>query len=72
MTGMAVGITFLSFTYHNVMWIFFGLCGAYYSAARSHAPEWRVRFGIEDAALIAGLDLGYIALVWVYLAHKHV
>ena len=72
MTGMMIGITFLSFSYHNVLWIYFGLCGGYYSAAKSHAPDWRVRFGLKDAALVLVMDVGFLILLMVYLRMKHI
>ena len=72
MVGMMVGITFLSFSYHNVLWIYLGMCGAYYSAAKSHDPEWQVRFGLKDAALIVTLNIGYLILLAIYLRLKHV
>ncbi len=72
MCGMMIGILFLSFSYHNVLWIYFGLCGAYYSAVKSHDPDWRVGFGLKDAALIVAMDIGFILLLMVYLRYKHV
>jgi len=41
--GLAVGIFFLSFTYHYVLWIYLGLSGAFYGAVRKHDPSFRVR-----------------------------
>jgi hypothetical protein len=52
--GLAVGIFFLSFTYHYVLWIYLGLSGALYSAVRKHDSTFRVR--------LAGIDLGFIAV----------
>ena len=48
------------------------MCGAYYSAAKSHDPEWQVRFGLKDAALIVTLNIGYLILLAIYLRLKHV
>lgn len=51
--GLLVGIFFLSFTYHYVLWIYLGLSGALYSAIRKHDASFRVR--------LTGLDLGVVS-----------
>src|SRR5437868_13204570 len=48
LTGLAVGVFFLSFCYHYVLWIYFGLSGAFYAAARTHDPEWKVEYQWKD------------------------
>jgi hypothetical protein len=68
--GMAVGIFFLSFTYHYVLWIYFGLSGALYSAVRRHEPTFRVRFGGRDLALVTSLALAIIVFVFFYTRWK--
>ncbi|HVW30334.1 MAG TPA: O-antigen ligase family protein [Polyangiaceae bacterium] len=64
--GLALGIFFLSFTYHYVLWIYMGLSGAFYSAIRAHYPSFRVRFGGRDLALVVAVDLAIIVLVFFY------
>lgn len=64
--GLAVGIFFLSFTYHYVLWIYIGLSGALYSAVRAHVPSFKVRFGPGDLALVAALDVAIIVGVFVH------
>jgi hypothetical protein len=64
--GLAVGIFFLSFTYHYVLWIYIGLAGALYSAVRTHYPEFRVRFGPGDAALVTAINGAIVVLVYAY------
>jgi hypothetical protein len=67
LTALLVGINFLSFSYHFVLWIYLGLAGAYYSCIRQHVPSWRVRFGWADAAVVAGLDVAYLVALHVFL-----
>jgi hypothetical protein len=69
--GLAVGIFFLSFTYHYVLWIYLGLSGALYSAVRAHDSTFRVRFGPTDAAAVLGGCAGVIGLVYVYTRWAH-
>lgn len=64
--GLAVGIFFLSFTYHYVLWIYAGLSGALYSAIRRHHPAFVVRFGWRDALLITLIDAGIVVTVYLY------
>jgi O-antigen ligase len=59
--GLAVGIFFLSFAYHYVLWIYIGLSGALYMSIRTHLPNFRVRFGWRDVALVAVLDAAVVA-----------
>jgi O-antigen ligase len=64
--GIAVGIFFLSFAYHYVLWIYLGLSGALYAAVRTHAPTFRVRFGFRDLALVLALDAAIVLTVYLY------
>ncbi len=50
--GLGVGIFFLSFTYHYVLWIYMGLSGALYMAARRHDPSFSVDVGWRDLLLV--------------------
>jgi hypothetical protein len=69
-TGLWVGMFFLSFTYHYVLWIYMGLSGALYSAVRRHDPDFRVRFGRRDAVLVVSANVATIALVFLYTRAK--
>ena len=54
MAGILFQINTLSFAYHSVLWIFFGLVGAWCSAVRYHLPEFRVRMTVRDLLIIVG------------------
>ncbi|HSN21629.1 MAG TPA: hypothetical protein VLS49_13180, partial [Usitatibacter sp.] len=64
--GLAVGIFFLSFAYHYVLWIDIGLSGALYSAIKAHDPTFTVRFRWRDAIAIACIDVVIIVAVYAY------
>jgi hypothetical protein len=68
--GLGVGIFFLSFTYHYVLWIYLGLSGALYSAIRRHVPTFRVRLTGLDLAVIAGASAVIIVAVFFYTRWK--
>jgi len=52
MAGIVFQINTLSFAYHSVLWIFFGLVGAWCSAIRYHRPEFRVRLTWRDLIIV--------------------
>lgn len=68
--GLAVGLFFLSFTYHYVLWIYFGLSGALYSAVRRHDPSFRVRIHWPDLAIVSAACAFIIAVVYLYTRWK--
>lgn len=68
--GLSVGIFFLSFTYHYVLWIYLGLSGALYSAIRRHDPSFRVRLNGLDLVAIVAANVAIIGLVYFYTKWK--
>jgi O-antigen ligase len=64
--GLSVGIFFLSFTYHYVLWIYIGLSGALFSAVRAHHPSFKVRFRLPDLAAVFTIDMAIIVFVHAY------
>jgi hypothetical protein len=60
MAGVLFQINTLSFLYHPVLWIFFGLVGAWASAVRFHRPEFKVKLVTRDIVIIIGACLLYI------------
>jgi len=64
--GLAVGIFFLSFSYHYVLWIYMGLSGALYSATKAHDPEFTVEFGWRDFGLILVSLIVLVVAVFVF------
>jgi hypothetical protein len=64
--GCLVGITFLSFTYHYVLWINLGLSGALFSCIKSHDPDFEVGFGLRDLFAVAALDVAIVFLFFFY------
>lgn len=68
--GLLVGIFFLSFCYHQTLWIFIGLSGGLYCALRRHDPDWDVKFGLRDFILVVGIDAALVVLLFVYTRLK--
>jgi hypothetical protein len=73
--GSMCGILFqsntLSFAYHAVMWIFFGLIGAWYSAIKHHRPDFHVRMTLLDffGVIVACAIYAFLVLP-VFLRYK--
>jgi hypothetical protein len=72
--GMAapllVQFMFLSLSYHPMTWIYFGMAGAFYSAVKSHAPSWRVKFGTADILIVGAIAYGFLAVLPFFLLLK--
>jgi hypothetical protein len=68
--GLILGIFFLSFCYHYVLWIYIGLSGALYSAIRTHDRSYQVRVGFRELAGILAADVAIVLVMFVYTRAK--
>ena len=69
--GMLFQINTLSFSYHSVLWIFFGLVGAWAGAIRHHLPDYKVRMTWRDILIVAAGCVAFIVvLLPVFLKYK--
>jgi hypothetical protein len=66
MCGLGVGILFLSFTYHEVFWLFIGVCGAYYSVLVRADPGYRLKIGFKDVFLVVGTAVVMVFAFYLY------
>lgn len=64
--GIAVGIFFLSFTYKQLLFVWFGLAGAFYRIARERHESLLVRFGWRDALGVFSADALVLGLLFAY------
>jgi O-antigen ligase len=63
MVGIVFQINTLSFAYHSVLWLFFGLVGAWYSAVKHHRPDFDVKLTFPDLVVITGGCAVYATIV---------
>lgn len=70
LVGAAVGIYFLSWTYHYVLWIHFGLCGALHSTMKRSYPTYVCELSWKEARNIFGGYLAYLILWSGYIVYK--
>ncbi len=68
--GFLVGIFFLSFCYHEILWIYVGLIGAYYAAMKVHDEGFEVKFTWRDFWLVFAIDVALIVVLFVYTRLK--
>ena len=70
LAGLFVGIFFLSFCYHSLLWIHIGLAGALYNAVRRHDPTFTVSFGRKEIAALTVVYLVVLSAISFYVKHK--
>jgi hypothetical protein len=68
--GMAVGIFFLSFTYKQLLFVWFGIAGALHGVLKSEDPNFEVKLGIKDFLGVAVADVAILAFIFVYSKFK--
>ncbi len=68
--GIAVGTFFLSFNYHFVLWIHFGLIAAFYSVLRRLEPDYAVRIRPWEIAAVGAGSLALLAAVRILILLK--
>ena len=68
--GVALGIFFLSFTYKQLMFVWFGLAGAMYRIVKQSEPSFEVEIGWKDVLGVISGCLGILALIYVYTPSK--
>lgn len=61
-----VGVAFLSFAYHNLLWIYIGLSGALYGVARETSPAFRVKVSGKEVGILGAMDVGLLAFLALY------
>lgn len=65
-----VGIFFLSFTYHHILWIYIGLSGAFYRCVRTHDPTFEISLSVREVfALLGGMVL-FVVMLFAYTRTK--
>lgn len=68
--GMMVGIFFLSFTYHYVLWIYFGLSSAFYFAVRGADPTFSIKMEKKDITRVIMIEIGIAVAIFGYVKQK--
>lgn len=70
-TALHLGISFLSFCYHPIYWIYLGLAGALYKAVKRHDPDFEVRFTGRDLAQHLVISGGWFGLWKAFVEYKY-
>ncbi len=61
-----VGIAFLSFAYHALLWIYIGLVGALYGVAKQQNPAFEVKLVRKEVGWVAGADAVILVFLFVF------
>ncbi len=70
LVGGMVGIFFLSFAYHFVLWILLGIAAAYWGAVKAHRPSLEVTIGRRDYYWITVITVTLIVVLYFYTRLK--
>lgn len=68
--GVAIGIFFLSWTYHFVLWINFGLAGAFYSTVRAKYRDFKVKITPKEMGIIFAGVVSFLIVYSGYIKYK--
>jgi hypothetical protein len=68
--GILIGIAFLSFCYHAMLFIYFGLAGALYGAIKQTSPEFDVRLRWKEYLAVLGADVTLLFFLFIYTRIK--
>jgi O-antigen ligase len=68
--GVSIGSFFLSFTYHQVLWIYLGLSGALYAVVRHHDASFKITVGLTEKLLLGAATLAFPVVLKLFLRLK--
>ena len=71
LAGLYLGIFFLSFAYHHVLYLFMGLSGALGLAAARKMPELEFKVSAREMLTIAVGCVAFLVMMFVYTRLKH-
>ena len=64
--GLIIGIFFLSWTYHYVLWIHFGLIGSLYGVMKTKYPNFSVKLTKKE---VGAVFVGILVFLVVWTFH---
>lgn len=70
MLSVLSGCAFLSFAYHYVLWIFWGLAGALFICIKRHDPDFEVRITYIDVIGVLIVNVGLFVMLELLLRVK--
>jgi hypothetical protein len=69
--GGVVGIFFLSWTYHYVLWIHFGLSGGLFALVKARRPSYECRLHLREAVRIAAGCIVFLIVWGQYIKYQN-
>jgi hypothetical protein len=68
--GITIGIFFLSWTYHFILWLHFGLAGALYAVMKTKYPSFHIRMSLKEFAAIFGAWICILTAFAIHIIRK--
>ena len=68
--ALCIGIFFLSFTYHHILWIYLGLSGGLYKAIRTHDRDFKVTIRFTEYLIMLVTMVVFVVGLWLYTKLK--
>lgn len=68
--GIVIGIFFLSFTYHHILWIYFGMAGGLYQSVRTHDRTFKVEMKFWEYVGIGVASIAFVVFLFGYTKYK--
>ena len=68
--GIGIGIFLLSWTYHFILWIHFGLAGALYAVMKNNYPSFKVGFSLKEFSAVFGVALCILVAFSIHIWRK--
>lgn len=65
LTGAAIGIFFLSWTYKDILYIALAASAALYGAVKAEVPSLRIRLSWKEAAIVSGAMIALLGVLHV-------
>jgi hypothetical protein len=69
-SGICVGIFFLSWTYHFILWIHFGLAGSLYALMKKKYPSFSVRLTAKEVGSVFLFILTVLFALFIHIKRK--
>ena len=68
--GIGIGIFFLSWTYHFILWIHFGLAGALYGVMKTNYPSFQVKMTWKEFVALFVMWAGILTALTIHIIRK--
>lgn len=65
-----IGSFFLSWSYHNYLWIFIGMAGAFFGMAKAEFPKLDVKISGKEVGILFAINITLLVVINFYTLYK--